>query len=206
MIFFLDPRVFPRILRETPRRHQCDIIVLDFLRCSARFVRDSDVFRCSACFVCGFWVLGTKPWMTIFFRVLCGWAFRTAPVTAGNAFSRRDLSIARRGARTRDKRPALTQQPNLYLEPNGYGASGAPPRATATFSPLRCVLAGDVAAIIWPPLPRRDTLAERLRRRPAKPMGSPRVGSNPTGVVCHRQKEQRLAAAKATRLISSAIV
>jgi hypothetical protein len=28
-----------------------------------------------------------------------------------------------------------------------------------------------------------DTLAEWLRRRPAKPMGSPRVGSNPTGVV-----------------------
>ena len=27
-----------------------------------------------------------------------------------------------------------------------------------------------------------DTLAERLRRRPAKPMWSPRVGSNPTGV------------------------
>ena len=30
--------------------------------------------------------------------------------------------------------------------------------------------------------PSLDTLAERLRRRPAKPMGSPRVGSNPTGV------------------------
>ncbi len=29
----------------------------------------------------------------------------------------------------------------------------------------------------------KDTLAERLRRRPAKPMGSPCVGSNPTGVV-----------------------
>ena len=29
-----------------------------------------------------------------------------------------------------------------------------------------------------------DTLAERLRLRPAKPMGSPRVGSNPTGVDC----------------------
>ena len=28
----------------------------------------------------------------------------------------------------------------------------------------------------------KDTLAEWLRRRPAKPMGSPRVGSNPTGV------------------------
>ena len=33
-----------------------------------------------------------------------------------------------------------------------------------------------------------DTLAERLRRRPAKPMGSPRVGSNPTGVVCTKEK------------------
>ena len=31
-----------------------------------------------------------------------------------------------------------------------------------------------------------DTLAERLRRRPAKPMGSARVGSNPTGVVFSR--------------------
>ena len=28
-----------------------------------------------------------------------------------------------------------------------------------------------------------DTLAVRQRRRPARPMGSPRVGSNPTGVV-----------------------
>ena len=28
-----------------------------------------------------------------------------------------------------------------------------------------------------------DTLAERPRRRPAKPMGSPRMGSNPTGVA-----------------------
>ena len=33
-----------------------------------------------------------------------------------------------------------------------------------------------------------DTLAERLRRRPAKPMGSPRVGSNPTGVDSLKQK------------------
>ena len=45
----------------------------------------------------------------------------------------------------------------------------------------------------------KDTLAERSRRRPAKPMGSPRVGSNPTGVdvagqwrarsviACHQQ-------------------
>ena len=33
-----------------------------------------------------------------------------------------------------------------------------------------------------PQIQAEDTLAERLRRRPAKPMGSPRVGSNPTGV------------------------
>ena len=32
----------------------------------------------------------------------------------------------------------------------------------------------------------QDTLAEWLRRRPAKPMGSPRVGSNPTGVAVGR--------------------
>ena len=31
-----------------------------------------------------------------------------------------------------------------------------------------------------------DTLAEWLRRRPAKPMGSPRVGSNPIAVVYSR--------------------
>ena len=30
-----------------------------------------------------------------------------------------------------------------------------------------------------------DTLAEWLRRRPAKPMGSPRAGSNPAGVAYH---------------------
>ena len=37
----------------------------------------------------------------------------------------------------------------------------------------------DILGWLWP----EDTLAERLRRRPAKPMGSPRVGSNPTGVA-----------------------
>ena len=31
-----------------------------------------------------------------------------------------------------------------------------------------------------------DTLAEWLRRRPAKPMGSPRAGSNPAGVALRR--------------------
>ena len=35
-----------------------------------------------------------------------------------------------------------------------------------------------------------DTLAERLRRRPAKPMGSPCVGSNPTGVVFYSHSEE----------------
>ena len=36
-----------------------------------------------------------------------------------------------------------------------------------------------------------DTLAEWLRRRPAKPMGSPRVGSNPTGVETLAPKSRR---------------
>ena len=39
-----------------------------------------------------------------------------------------------------------------------------------------------VLVVIHVPLLPSDTLAEWLRRRPAKPMGSPRVGSNPTGV------------------------
>ena len=33
------------------------------------------------------------------------------------------------------------------------------------------------------PADAQDTLAEQLRRRPAKPIGSPRVGSNPTGAA-----------------------
>ena len=45
-------------------------------------------------------------------------------------------------------------------------------------------------ALRFAPLP-CDTLAEWLRRRPAKPMRSPRVGSNPTGVVCVEQRQQR---------------
>ena len=39
-----------------------------------------------------------------------------------------------------------------------------------------------------------DTLAEWLRRRPAKPMGSPCVGSNPTGVVLISHHPPSLAA------------
>jgi hypothetical protein len=41
----------------------------------------------------------------------------------------------------------------------------------------------------------KDTLAEWLRRRPAKPMGSPRVGSNPTGVALCRAAAAAEAAA-----------
>ena len=48
----------------------------------------------------------------------------------------------------------------------------------------------------------QDTLAEWLRRRPAKPMGSPRVGSNPTGVElerrCFSQTNQTVPRAKVT--------
>ena len=41
-----------------------------------------------------------------------------------------------------------------------------------------------------------DTLAKRLRhrlrRQPAKPMGSPRLGSNPTGVLFAHRRSLRL--------------
>ena len=47
--------------------------------------------------------------------------------------------------------------------------------------PQKSFLAEQIGPAV-PPLA-EDTLAERLRRRPAKPMGSPRVGSDPTGVV-----------------------
>ncbi len=48
-----------------------------------------------------------------------------------------------------------------------------------------CVCVSGALASAWEFTPRQhaeDILAERLRRRPAKPMGLPRVGSNPTGV------------------------
>ena len=51
--------------------------------------------------------------------------------------------------------------------------------------PVPCVCVLGALASAWEFNPwqhAEDTLAERLRRRPAKPMGFPRVGSNPTGV------------------------
>ena len=59
-----------------------------------------------------------------------------------------------------------------------------------------------------------DSLAERLRRRPAKPMGSPRVGSNPTGVVsllcivslpAHAHAQYRLFAHLGSRLVDTMV-
>ena len=41
--------------------------------------------------------------------------------------------------------------------------------------------------VVYPRNVTQDTLAERLRRRPAKPIGSPRVDSNPTGAELERQ-------------------
>ncbi len=72
----------------------------------------------------------------------------------------------------------------LAPRPCRFDAQGAhtfprPQRGSRTKTPLgqRC---------------QQDTLAERLRRRPAKPMGSPRVGSNPTGVFeSHRCRHCR---------------
>ena len=44
-----------------------------------------------------------------------------------------------------------------------------------------------------------DTLAEWLRRRPAKPMGSPRAGSNPAGVALEIRSS--LSSVKRTRIV-----
>ena len=59
------------------------------------------------------------------------------------------------------------QESALQPKARQYPRSGEQPMLTSAHSEMRV----------------KDTLAERLRRRPAKPMGSPRVGSNPTGVV-----------------------
>ena len=58
---------------------------------------------------------------------------------------------------------------------------GSNPTAVKIFeleSHLRCSFALSFDACVYV----EDTVAEWLRRRPAKPTGSPRVGSNPTGV------------------------
>ena len=54
----------------------------------------------------------------------------------------------------------------------------------------------------------QDTLAEWLRRRPAKPMGSPCVGSNPTGVVVAfvRSLRRRVAGQRAGVRVSARVV
>jgi hypothetical protein len=62
--------------------------------------------------------------------------------------------------------------------------------------PVSCAVVVCVC-VPWPRVLRaKDTLAEWLRRRPAKPMGSPRVGSNPTGVGLQVAALRRFGSAK----------
>ena len=65
----------------------------------------------------------------------------------------------------------------------GLGITLALQRETCCRLALRCLCAHGVGIFAVPQHVATDTLAEWLRRRPAKPMGSPRVGSNPTGVA-----------------------
>jgi hypothetical protein len=61
----------------------------------------------------------------------------------------------------------------------------------------RVVCGGACVCVPWFRVLRaKDTLAEWLRRRPAKPMGSPRVGSNPTGVGLQVAALRRFGSAK----------
>ena len=75
----------------------------------------------------------------------------------------------------------------VYMREAGSGQSNQKAHYLANRGKARCnsVLCSQHFGSVSEILNSRtdDTLAERSRRRPAKPMGSPRVGSNPTGVA-----------------------
>ena len=73
---------------------------------------------------------------------------------------------------------AVEQHALLRARPRARCPDGG--RPSVAFALARPERPTSCARLILPAA--KDTLAERLRRRPAKPMGSPRVGSNPTGV------------------------
>ena len=70
-------------------------------------------------------------------------------------------------------------------DPYGQACQGKPVAALlAQLGTLQLLLGEDGAsAKMQLPLACKDTLAEWLRRWPAKSMGSPRMGSNPMGVA-----------------------
>ena len=68
----------------------------------------------------------------------------------------------------------------LSLSYHGFNViSNLQDHSLLVFEHVGCMLVGER---ITTHTGSEDTLAERLRRRPAKPMGSPRMGSDPTGV------------------------
>jgi hypothetical protein len=100
--------------------------------------------------------------------------------------------------------PIVTSRAQAHLGRRGLmrahpNTADVEPRAAASPPDLKASMPGRPARELdWPMSMLRkgpgrgknpsykDTLAERLGRRPAKPMGSPRVGSNPHNVVfCH---------------------
>ena len=105
--------------------------------------------------------------------------FRSSPAAAIRMqfHLRRPLPRQRR-ARKHGKTPSTPDEQRTASKSAG-AAMGPKTRDSTRNGSLRCqaLRACDLCSGL------KDTLAERLRRRPAKPMGFPRVGSNPTGVV-----------------------
>ena len=91
------------------------------------------------------------------------------------------LGVGHRAAHTQCQRHGrYIVWPAITIKSAAYGLLGRARtlRAKCTHS----VGANDAAFKLTYIEGAKDTLAERLRRRPAKLMGSPRVVSNPTGV------------------------
>ena len=92
------------------------------------------------------------------------------------------LDVGHRAAHTQCQRHGrYIVWPAITIKSAAYGLLGRARTLRAKYT--HSVGANDAAFKLTYIEGAKDTLAERLRRRPAKPMGSPRVGSNPTGVV-----------------------
>ena len=91
------------------------------------------------------------------------------------------LDVGHRAAHTQCQRHRrYIVWPAITIKSAAYGLLGRARTLRAKYT--HSVGANDAAFELTYIEGAKDTLAERLRRRPFKPMGSPRVGSNPTGV------------------------
>ena len=115
----------------------------------------------------------------------CGAVFRVVGSQPGRLLEAKPATDKPATDKPATDKPA-TDKPATEKVPGsnpGLGITWSLQRETCCRLALRCLCAHGVGICGVPRHATTDTLAEWLRRRPAKPMGSPRVGSNPTGVV-----------------------